>query len=59
MAAIKRKVHILDIHPEERFISFVEFNLYEDIGFYPENLSIDCCSCFLFLTTKKDKSQND
>jgi len=56
MAAIKPKVQIINIHPEEKFISFVEFNLYEDIGFYPSDLAIECCSCFLFLTTKKNKS---
>ena len=59
MAAIKPKVHIIDIKSDEKFISFVEFNLYEDIGFYPNDLNIECCSCFLFLTTKKNKTGND
>lgn len=59
MAAIKAKVHIIDIKQDEKFISFVEFNLYEDIGFYPYNLNIECGSCFLYLTTKKNNAGND
>ena len=40
-------------------MSFVEFNKYQDIGFYPQDLRIECCSCFLFLTTKRHKSDDD
>ena len=42
--------------PGEKFVSFVEFNRYEDIGFYPDNMSIECCSCFLFVTSKTSDS---
>ena len=37
----------------------MEFNKYEDIGFYPQDLRIECCSCFLFLTTKRHKCSDD
>lgn len=53
------KAHIISIEPDEKFVSFVEFNQYADIGFYPANLNIQCCSGFLFLTTKKNANRND
>lgn len=50
---------MIELDPQERFVTFVEFNKYQDIGFYPHNLSIECCSCFLFLTTKRHKGEDD
>ena len=47
--ASKRKL-VLDLDPEEKFVGFVEFKSYEDIGFYPKHLNIECCSKFLYMT---------
>jgi len=41
---------VLDIPPEERFVSFVEFNKFLEIGFFSDVLSIECCSHFCFMT---------
>jgi len=43
----------VDIEKDERFLGFVEFNSFEDIGFYPTNLKIECCTSFMFMTTTK------
>ena len=50
---------MIELDPQEQFVTFVEFNKYQDIGFYPQDLRIECCSCFLFLTTKRAKRAND
>jgi hypothetical protein len=36
----------------------VEFNSFEDIGFYPTNLTIECCSSFMYMTTTMEKSRS-
>ena len=46
------KEYILKLDKNEKFLSFVEFNCFTDIGFFPNYLSIECCSCFLYLTKK-------
>lgn len=38
---------------DEKFVCFVNFNQFEDIGFYPVGLRIECCSHFAYLTTGK------
>jgi hypothetical protein len=48
----------MDFDPTERFLGFVEYNQFEDIGFYPKNLTIECCSSFIFMTTTKEKSKS-
>jgi hypothetical protein len=53
LAQNNEKKFILDLDPEERFVSFVSFKDFEDIGFFPDNLQIECCSHFLFLTTSR------
>ena len=45
------KSYIYNMQKDEKFVCFVDFNQFEDIGFYPEHLRIECCSFFLFLTT--------
>lgn len=42
------------MQPDEKFVCFIEFNKYEEIGFNPEGLRIECCSHFAFLTRKDD-----
>ena len=42
--------------PDEKFVCFLEFNEFEDIGFYPKGLRIECCSHFAFLTAGKGAS---
>jgi hypothetical protein len=45
----KRK-YIINLMPDEKFVCFVHFNQFEDIGFYPQGLRIECCSHFAYLT---------
>ena len=45
------KSYIVNIPKKEKFVCFVDFNQFEDIGFYPKNLRIECCSFFLYMTT--------
>jgi|TARA_B110000285_G_C14883557_1_gene495092 hypothetical protein len=40
---------VLDLDNDEKFISFVEYNTYADIGFVPADLKIEMCSNFVFL----------
>ena len=47
------KSYILPMQPDEKFVCFVDFNQFEDIGFYPRNLRIECCAYFFYLTTHK------
>jgi hypothetical protein len=60
-----KKCYILELPKEDKFVGFVKFNQFEDIGFYPKNLSIECCSHFLFMTTspykpsRKTRSKKD
>jgi hypothetical protein len=52
------KNYLIDLEPDERFLGFVEFNSFGDIGFYPTNLNIECCTSFLYMTTSKVKSRS-
>jgi len=47
---IDGKAYIYEMPHGEKFISFGEFNTFEDIGFYPKKLRIEMCSNFVFLT---------
>jgi len=38
----------------ETFKGFVEFNSFEDLGFVPTGLRINCCSRFAFLSLDED-----
>lgn len=50
----------MNLPSDERFVSFVDFNSFTDIGFFPKHLRIECCSHFLFLTTSRGNDlQND
>ena len=40
----------------EQFVGFVEFNNYNEIGFYPNNLRIECCSPFLYMTRREKEN---
>ena len=42
--------YILELENNEKFLTFVKFNSFEDIGFFPEFMRISCCSSILFLT---------
>jgi len=44
--------HIVELDKDESFLSFLYFKSFEDIGFYPGHLRIECCSSFLYLTLK-------
>jgi hypothetical protein len=50
-----KKAYIINIPEDERFVGFVDFNSFVDIGFYPKNLKIECCSHFTYLTTGRDQ----
>ena len=43
------------MQPDEKFVSFIQFNNFKDIGFFPKTLKIECCSYFLYITTKRDQ----
>ena len=45
------------MEPEEKFVGFVQFNQFQDIGFFAEDLRIECCSHFAYLTRKDDKQK--
>jgi hypothetical protein len=49
----KRK-YIIPMKSDEKFVCFVTFNQFEDIGFYPVGLRVECCSHFAYLTTGKN-----
>ena len=48
--------YIVNLHPDEKFVCFLQFNQFEDIGFYAKGLRIECCSHFAFLTAGKGPS---
>jgi hypothetical protein len=52
---VKRN-YIITLPPDEKFVCFINFNQFEDIGFYPKGLRIECCSHFAFLTSGKGLS---
>ena len=41
--------------PGDKFIGFVEFIDLMDIGFFPEDLRIECCSRFAYITRREGK----
>ena len=43
------------MEPDEKFVCFLKFNRYEDMGFFSEDLRIECCSSFAYMTRKDDK----
>jgi hypothetical protein len=53
----EKKKYILKLLPDEKFVCWINFNQFSDIGFFPKDLRIECCSHFAFLTTGQDKSQ--
>ena len=40
-------------------MTFVQFNRYEDIGFFPTGLRVECCSSFAFLTAGAGSNAGD
>ena len=44
---------IYEIPPTERFVNFIDFNTFHDIGFCPNGLRIEACSKVAFLTYDK------
>ena len=42
---------ILELKEDEKFVCFIKFNAFQDIGFYPKDLKIECCSHIAFLTS--------
>ena len=34
----------------------MEYNKFDDIGFYPQSLKVEMCSNFVFLTKKKQQN---
>jgi hypothetical protein len=54
MKPAMKKAYIIKIPEHERFLGFVDFNSFVDIGFYPKGLKIECCSHFTYLTTARD-----
>ena len=54
----ENKKMILDLDQDEKFVCFVEFNSFQDIGFFPTNLDIECCSKFLFVTSPRMHSKD-
>ena len=48
------KSYVYELPSNEYFLDFVEYQAFQDIGFYPVNLRIEMCSNFAFLTQKND-----
>ena len=48
--------YIVNLHPDEKFVCFLQYNQFEDIGFYAKGLRIECCSQFAILTAGKGPS---
>ena len=44
---------VFDISSHEKFISFIEFRSFEDIGLDPYGLKTSTCSIFAYLTIHK------
>jgi hypothetical protein len=54
-----KKMYILELNPSDKFVCWLNFNSFADIGFYPKDLKIECCSHFAFMTTGQgDNSGN-
>ena len=45
-----KKTYILDLLPGDEFVAFVKFKSFQDIGFFTQDIRIECCSHFLFIT---------
>ena len=45
-----KKSYILDLLPGDEFVAFVQFKSFQDIGFFTDDIRIECCSHFLFIT---------
>ena len=54
MDRLNPREYILKLGKDEMFLTFVNFNSYTDIGFFPDFLRIECCTNFLYLTKKGD-----
>ena len=44
---------VYELPANEKFIDFVEYHHFDDIGFKTAGLRIEACSCFTFLTLEK------
>jgi hypothetical protein len=42
--------YVYELPKTERFVNFVEFNKFEDLGFYPGKLRIEMCTNIVFLS---------
>ena len=47
------------MEPLEKFVCFLQFHNFADIGFYTEDLRIETCPVFAYLTRTDDKSHFD
>ena len=50
---------ILELKEDEKFVCFIKFNAFQDIGFYPKDLKIECCSHIAFLTSGIGKNSGN
>jgi hypothetical protein len=55
----RKQKYILNLNQDERFVCFLQFNQFEDIGFYPKGIRIECCSHFAYLTTGRGQYAGD
>lgn len=51
----EKRMYLLELDPNEKFVCWLNFNSFADIGFYPNNLKIECCSHFAFMTTGQNE----
>ena len=47
------KQYVLKLPPNEIFMDHLVYNNLSDFGFYADNLNIECCSRFPYLTLDK------
>jgi hypothetical protein len=45
-----KRTFILNLDADEKFVAFVHFKKFEDAGFFIDDLRVECCSHFLYMT---------
>lgn len=49
---------ILNIPDNEKFVCWISYNSFTDLGFYPNGLRVECCSNFVYLTTSRESNDD-
>lgn len=52
-----KRTFILNLDEDTKFVSFVHFKKFEDAGFFIDDLRVECCSHFLYMTRAENGDQ--